>query len=132
MEEIYEYIERNNIEVVFANLKDVNGLYIDDNDVHIILINKKIKNTEEIKCILIEELTHYKVGVVPTTAFCGDYCQKLQRSKNEFKALKSIINELIPKETFKKFLESDTTKYEISQELGIPEEILEKAYYLYI
>lgn len=128
LNEMYNYIEDNNIELICKDLKKLNASYIKENNFECILLNENIKNECKLKCVLMEEIAHREVGVIPTNIFQNDYYNKLERSKNEFKALKYSSNEIIPFNIFKQYIKQDMTKFEVSEELGITEEFLERAY----
>ena len=104
-------------------------LKIDDED--FILIKKGLTENEEF-FTLTEEIAHYKMGVMPNNAFSKNYNDKLIRSKNEYKAFKCCVNELLPLDTLKSFLTDNTFKYEIANELHLPQKFVSEALDLYL
>ena len=90
----YDFAEKNNINILNANI-DANGYYIDIDNIPVIIINNKLSEKME-RLTLAEEIAHYSVGVTPTLPFATDYYNKLVRSKNEFKAFKWLQGNLLP------------------------------------
>ncbi len=130
-ENLYNYADKENINISYTNnLKKSNGLYMKVNDEDYIILDNKLDGIDE-KMALAEEIAHYEVGVTPTIPFKNDYYNMLIRSKNEFKAFKWMVNEMIPKDKLKLFLKQNMSKFEIADELGITVEFVEKAYKLY-
>lgn len=128
---LYNYADKENINISYTNnLKKSNGLYMKVNDEDFIILDNKLDGIDE-KMALAEEIAHYEVGVTPTIPFKNDYYNMLIRSKNEFKAFKWMVNEMIPKDKLKLFLKQNMSKFEIADELGITVEFVEKAYKLY-
>lgn len=128
---LYNYADKENINISYTNnLKKSNGLYMKVNDEDYIILDNKLDGIDE-KMALAEEIAHYEVGVTPTIPFKNDYYNMLIRSKNEFKAFKWMVNEMIPKDKLKLFLKQNMSKFEIADELGITVEFVEKAYKLY-
>ena len=118
--DLYKLAENENIKFYYNNLKDINGLYYNNN----ILLNNKIINTYKEKEVLAEELGHHFMGVIPSLPFSTDYYNKLIRSKNEFRAFKWQVNKLIP---FNYFLSENYSKYDIADELGVSASLVEEA-----
>ena len=130
-ENLYNYADKENINISYTNnLKKSNGIYMKVNDEDYIILDNKLDGIDE-KMALAEEIAHYEVGVTPTIPFKNDYYNMLIRSKNEFKAFKWMVNEMIPKDKLKLFLKQNMSKFEIADELGITVEFVEKAYKLY-
>lgn len=125
--ELYEIAAKENINIHKVNLKKLNGLYLDKN----IFLNSNIKNEFTEKIVLAEELGHHFSGVLPSLPFSTDYYNKLIRSKNEFRAKKWLIQEMIPLSTLKSYLRKNMNQYEIAEEFGISTSLLEEAYHLY-
>lgn len=125
--DLYILVEKEEISFHYCNLKDCNGLYYNN----CILLNKKIMNTNKEKEVLAEELAHHFTGVSPTLPFSTDYYNKLIRSKNEFKAKKWLINEIIPFDTLKRFFRQNMNKYDIAEELDISVSLVEDAFNIY-
>ena len=81
--------------------------------------------------VLAEELGHYFTGVYSTPPFSTEYYYKLLRSKNEFKARKWMISNLIPFSSLKRFLGANYSKYDIAEELDVDVSLVEDAFYIY-
>lgn len=132
IDEIYKYIKDKNIKLIYTNnLKNAKGLYLQVDNVDFILIKANLTVVEE-SFVLNEEIAHYKLGVVPTNAFDNTYYEKLIRSKNESRAFKYCVNELLPLHTLKSILKRSQYKYEVADELSLPEEFVSKAFDLYL
>lgn len=125
--DLYKLAENEKINIYFYNFKDLNGLFALGD----IYLNKKILNTYKEKEVLAEELGHYFSGVLPTPPFSTEYYIKLIRSKNEFKAKKWLINQVIPFDTLKRFLKKNMNKYDIAEELNVSASLVEDAFYIY-
>lgn len=125
--ELYDLAYKEKINIHKINLNKIYGLYFNNN----IFINNKIKNEGLEKVVLAEELGHYFMGVSPTPPFSNDYYNKLIRSKNEFKAKKWLINQVIPFDTLKQFLMQNMSKYDIADKLDISVSLVEDAFNIY-
>lgn len=128
---LYEYLEENKITLIYTDkLKSVYAIYLKIDNEDFILIKKGLSEDEEY-FTLVEEIAHYKTGVTPSNAFSKDYNDRLIRSKNEFKAFKSCVNELLPVGKLKSILHDNMFKYEVANELHLPEKFVSKALDLY-
>ncbi len=126
--DLYKLAEKENIDFYYDDkMKNCNSTYFND----CILINKKIINTGIEKEVLAEELGHHFVGVSPSPPFSTDYYNKLIRSKNEFKAKKWLINQVIPFDTLKRFLKQNMSKYDIAEEMDVSASLVEEALNIY-
>lgn len=129
IDELYKYVEDENITYIKADLKDAYGYCSEENK--LIILDNKINNIVLEKCTLAEECGHYFAGINPTIPVSNDYFTKIQRSKNEFKAVKWAISKLIPINTFKSLIKPDTFKYEVAEQLEVTEDFIEKACLIY-
>ncbi len=126
--DLYNLAEKENINFYYDDrMKKCNSTYYNN----CILINKKIINTNIEKEVLAEELGHHFMGVSPTPPFSTDYYNKLIRSKNEYKAKKWLINEIIPLNTLKTFLKQNMDIYDIAEELNVSASLVEDAFNIY-
>lgn len=125
--DLYDIVLKEHIDVYHIHLNKLNGLYLENN----IFINSNIKNENKEKLVLAEELGHYFGGVYPTLPFSTDYYNKLIRSKNEFKAKKWLINEIIPFNTLKSLLEQNMSKFDIAEKLDVSASLIEDAFNIY-
>jgi len=126
--ELYKYIEQNKIDIVEDSnyvLDKLKGMY--DQDTDTILLSKRLTE-EELKYVLLEEIAHREVGVIPTFIFSN--ADKIKRSRNEYKALKYCYSKLIPKDNINRLYDMNMTLYEASEELGITEEFIKRSYEL--
>lgn len=125
--DLYKLAEEENITFYYDNLKDSDGLYFNN----CILLSKKILNSFLEKEVLAEELGHHFMGVIPSLPFSTDYYNKLIRSKNEFKALKWMVYNLIPKNKLNQFLKLNYSKFDIADEFGVNASLIDEALYIY-
>ena len=131
LNDLYEYLEENKITLIYTDkLNSVYAIYLKIDDEDFILIKKGLSEDEEF-FTLTEEIAHYKTGVTASDAFSNNYTDKLIRSKNEFKAFKSCVNELLPVGKLKSILRDNMFKYEVANELRLPESFVSKALDLY-
>ena len=125
--DLYALAEKENINFFYKKSKDTDGLYLNG----CIMLNISILNTKKEKEVLAEELGHHFTGVSPTPPFSTDYYNKLVRSKNEFRAKKWLVNQIIPFDTLKQFLRQNMSKYDIANELDISVSLVEDAFNIY-
>lgn len=125
--DLYALAEKENINFFYKKSKDTDGLYLNG----CIMLNISILNTKKEKEVLAEELGHHFMGVSPTPPFSTDYYNKLIRSKNEYKAKKWLINEIIPLNTLKTFLKQNMDIYDIAEELNVSASLVEDAFNIY-
>lgn len=125
--DLYKLAEKEKINIYYQNFSDLDGLFLCGN----IYLSRKILNTNKERMVLAEELGHYFTGVSPTPPFSNEYYTKLIRSKNEFKAKKWLINEIIPFNTLKQFLKQNMNKYDIAETLDVNISLVEDAFKIY-
>ena len=131
LNELYELTEKENINVLKADLKNLNGCYIHDDKIEpTIILNKYAIEKETIA----EELGHHFKSVTPTTPFKGDYYNKLIRSINEFRAFKWYSDKLIPKDKFNMYIDKykPTSIYELADYFNVSVEYATKVCELYL
>lgn len=127
LDELYNLAKKENLDIYFTKFNGLNGLFLENN----IFLNKSILNTHIEKMVLAEELGHYFTGVIPTPPFSSEYYNKLLRSKNEFKAKKWVINNLIPFNKLNRFLSENYSKFDIAEELDVDASLIDYACKLY-
>lgn len=128
LEKLENLIHKEKIELVNCNMHDTKARIIQDNKNAFIFIDQhRIENSIEKKCILAEELGHYYYDALYSPLF---YDKQLI-DKNEYKATKWTFKTLINKDKLKKLSKQGYADYEIAEELGVTEELLEKAYNYY-
>lgn len=125
--DLYKLAEKENIGFLYDKNDDTDGLYCNN----CIMLNVSILNTKKEKEVLAEELGHHFMGVSPTPPFSDNYYDKLIRSKNEYKAKKWLINQVIPFDTLKSFLKQNMSKYDIADKLDISVSLVEDAFNIY-
>ncbi len=125
--DLYKIAEKEHINFLYRKTNDMNGLYFNN----CIMLNISILNTKKEKEVLAEELGHHFTGVSPTLPFSTDYYNKLVRSKNEYKAKKWLVKEIIPLDILKRFLKQNMSKYDIADELNVDASLIEDAFYIY-
>ncbi len=126
----YDFADKNKIKIIECDLGQAKGLCIYDSKKCNIYINNNINGVEK-KCVLAEEIAHFSKGIIKTEIFNNSYNNVLNRSINECRAVKWMIQNLIPFSILKQFIGKDMTKYDIAQELEVTEELVEKAYHIY-
>lgn len=130
---LYNIAEKEKIKVKqkdFGEL-EANGLCLYNSRKCNIYLNKNIETEIEEKCVLAEEIGHYKTGIDFNLLGSDDERDEITRSINEFRAKKWAVNELIPFKTFKRFLNTNCSKFEVANEIGVTEELLDMAMFVY-
>lgn len=133
IQELYNYADSKNIKIKnFTDKeKQLNGVCLYDTKKCNIYLNTAIETEVEEKCVLAEEIGHYETGIIKTNLNDNDEQSYLLRSINEFRAKKWAVNKLIPFDKFKRFLGTNYSKFEVANELGVTEEILDTACFVY-
>lgn len=68
LENLYNFATQNNIEIIRYKLKECRGLYVELNK-NYIFINNNITSPLMEKCIIAEEIGHFKAGVYPNNIY---------------------------------------------------------------
>lgn len=133
LEEFYNYADNKNIKIknFIDKERKMDGACLYDTKKCNIYLNKAIETEIEEKCVLAEEIGHYETGIISTKLNDIDEQSYLLRSINEFRAKKWAVGKLIPFNEFKRFLGTNYSKFEVANELGVTEEILETACFVY-
>lgn len=128
----YNYAKEKNIKIKeFTNKEKIlNGKCIYNIEKCNIYLNNAVDSEIERKCILAEELGHYEVGILKNFLKTDNY-NMLVRSINEFRAKKWVVNELIPFDKFKQFLDTNCSKFDVANELEVTEDLVELACFVY-
>ena len=129
LEYIEELINRENIQLINAYLKNSQGLYANYNNIKFIIYDKtKIRNSYEKKQILIEELSHYYYNA--TYNFNSD----LQFiNKQEYKAKMESYNLLIPFDKLQLLMQDNSiTFYDLADYFEVTVEYMQNAIEFYI
>lgn len=130
---LYDLAQKENISIKEKDFQDfqANGLCLYNTKKCNIYLNKNIETKTEIKCVLAEEIGHFKTGIDFNLLSTTKEDDLITRSINEFRAKKWAVNELIPFKQFKRFLDTNYTRFEVANELGVTEEMLDMAYFIY-
>ena len=130
---LYDIAKNEHINVKKKDFKEfkANGLCLYNAQKCNIYLNKNIETETEEKCVLAEEIGHYKTGIDFNLLSDTSEDSQITRSINEFRAKKWAVNELIPFKVFKGYLDSNYSKYEVANEIGVTEEMLDMAYFIY-
>jgi len=129
LNKLYNVAEKEKIYVKEMCLREAKGMYITCNDTNVILLNKNdIKTNKEELCTLAEELGHYYCNA----SYPIECTDKTLIDKAEYRATKYAFKTLINKERLIALSKQNLSKYEISEELGVTEELLDKAYDYYV
>jgi Zn-dependent peptidase ImmA (M78 family) len=100
MQSLLALAEKENIEVIHHSIpSSFLGLYIDDRDSSLIILDPSLKRYPPLqRCILAEELGHHFTSVGNTIHHAANFpFWKLHQSKTELKALKWSATNLIPR-----------------------------------
>ena len=128
LEKLEDLVYKEKIELIEYPMENTKARIIQNTKYSFIFMDRKqIENRIEEKCILAEELGHYYSDAL----YSPLYYDKELVDKNEYKATKWAFKALINKERLISLSQQNLSKYEISEELGVTEELLEKAYNYY-
>lgn len=130
--DLYNYANKHDISIIDLKLFNIKGIYFCNEKDNYIGLNYSIIDTSaEETCILAEECGHYAVGVEPLKLNNSIYSNKLINSRNEYRAKKWAIKQIVPFNELKKFLSQDLSKYEIAEKFDVTENFLEDAINIY-
>ena len=131
--DLYEIAEKDKIAIKMKDFKglEANGLCLCDNQKCKIYLNTQIETKVEEKCVLAEEIGHYKTGIAFNLLGAYNANYELTRSINEFRAKKWAVNEIIPFNVFKSYFGSNKSKFDIANELNVTEEFIDFAFFIY-
>ncbi len=127
LKKLYDIAEKENINVI--NFKMNNKAIIGNigNNYSIGLNYSIINNSNEEKTILAEELGHYYCNALYNSNYSN-----VEISKKEFRATKWAFKSLVPFQKLKElYKDGYRYTYEFAEELGVTEELIEKAYNYY-
>lgn len=127
LKKLYELADKENIDIIDFKMenKAIIGCI---NDNYTIGINySNIDDSCEEKCILAEELGHYY-----TNSFYNYKFTKEEITKREFRATKWAFKTLVPlRKLLQLYNNGFRYSYEFAEELGVTEDLIEKAYNYY-
>ncbi len=127
LEKLYDMAQRENIDIFNFKMKN-KAIIGHTGDNYAIGINYSIiDNSREEKTILAEELGHYYCNALYDSSYSN-----VDIEKREFRASKWAFKSLIPLSKFEKLYKNGCRyKYEFAEELGVTEDLVEKAYNYY-
>lgn len=128
LKKLYDIVERENIDIINFKMKNKAIIgSIDDN--YFVGLNYSIINdSKEEKTILAEELGHYYCNALYNTS-----CSDVEISKKEFRASKWAFKTLVPYQKLLQLHEEGCKyTYEFAEELGVTEDLINKAYNYYL
>lgn len=128
LNKLYNISEKENINVINFKMKNKAIIGCIDNSCCIGLNYSKIDNSCEEKTILAEELGHYYCNCFYNSSFSNE-----EISKREFRATKWAFKTLVPFSKLKQLYDEGCKyTYEFAEELGVTEELINKAYNYYL
>lgn len=125
LNKLYDIAENENIKIYNYNLDNANGIFININNINAIALNyKKIDTSTKEKCVLAEELGHYYYDAT-YSPLCSDVSFI---NRQEFRAKKWAFKTLVSPSKIKNLVSKGTKyTYEIAEELGVTEDMLNLA-----
>lgn len=126
---LYDIAEKENLKIYDLYIENCNGCYLNIDKINAIALNyDRLGTYINEKCVLAEELGHYYCDAVyPLT--CKD---NTVISKNEYRAKKWALKALISPSALNDIANKGKCfKYEIAEEIGVTEDLLEMAYNYY-
>ncbi len=128
LNKLYNIAEKENINIINFKMKNKAIIGCIDNNYTIGLNYSIINNSNEEKSILAEELGHYYCNAL----YNSDY-SNIEINKREFRATKWAFKTLIPYSKLLKLREEGFKyNYEFAEELGVTEDLVNKAYNYYL
>lgn len=127
LKKLYDIADREKINVIDFKMKN-KAIIGCTNDNYSIGLNYSIlENSSEEKTILAEELGHYY-----TNNLYDEQCSKIEKAKREYRANKWAFKTLVPYSKLLQLKEEGCKyNYEFAEELGVTEDLVEKAYNYY-
>lgn len=127
LNKLYDIAEKENIDIIDFKMRNKAIIGCIDDSYTIGLNYSNIDNSSEEKTILAEELGHY------FTSSLYDSNSSLETiERKEFKSRKWAFKVLAPYEKLKQlYKEGCRYNYEFAEELGVTEDLIEKAYSYY-
>ncbi len=127
LERLYDIAEKENIDIINFKMKNKAIIGCFNNNYTIGLNYVDISNSSEEKTILAEELGHYYCNALYNSKYSNE-----EISKKEFRATKWAFKTLVPYSKLKELNNKGFTYYyEVAEELGVTEDLIEKAYKYY-
>lgn len=128
LKKLYDIAEKEDISIIDFKMKNKAIIGCINDNYSIGLNYSIIKNTNEEKTILAEELGHYYCNALYNSNHSSS-----KISKMEFRATKWAFKSLVPFSKLKQlYKEGFRYTYEFAEELGVTEELIKKAYNYYL
>lgn len=127
LKKLYNIAEKENITVIDFKMKNKAIIGCIDNNYCIGINYSNINNSSEEKTLLAEELGHYYCNALYNSNYSN-----IEISKKDFRATKWAFKSLVPFKSLKSLYQRGYRyAYEFAEELGVTEELIEKAYNYY-
>ena len=127
LKKLYDIAEKENINVINFKMKNKAIIGCIEDNYSIGLNYSIISSSSEEKTILAEELGHYYCNALYNSNYSN-----IEISKKEFRATKWTFKTLVPFKKLKELYKNGCRyTYEFAEELGVTEELIEKAYNYY-
>ena len=99
--DIYNRLENSNVRVMsLKNGNEVKAVSFNSpgDKFYICLYDNLIESETDEVCVLAEEEAHYNVGIIPTNVNSNSRLDIISRRKNELRAKKYAVKNLVPKD----------------------------------
>lgn len=127
LNKLYDIAEKENINIIDFKMQNKAIIGRLNNNYTIGINYSNIDNSYEEKTILAEELGHYYCNALYSSSYSN-----IEISKTEFRATKWAFKMLIPYPKLKELANKGYKYYyEFAEELGVTEDLIEKAYNYY-
>lgn len=127
LKKLYSIAEKENIDIIDFKMKNKAIIGCIDDNYTIGLNYSLISNSNEEKTILAEELGHYYCNALYNSNYSNE-----EISKKEFRATKWAFKTLVPYQKLLQLHEEGCEyTYEFAEELGVTEDLINKAYCYY-
>ena len=127
LKKLYDISDREKINIIDFKMENKAIIGCTDGNYSIGLNYSILENSSEEKTILAEELGHYY-----TNNLYYKHCSKIEKAKREYRANKWAFKTLIPYSKLLQLKEQGCKyNYEFAEELGVTEDLVEKAYKYY-
>lgn len=128
LNKLYNIAEKENISIIDFKMKNKAIIGCIEDNYSIGLNYSIIEDSHEEKTILAEELGHYYCNALYNSNYSST-----EISKREFRAIKWAFKTLVPFQKLKQLYDDGCRyTYEFAEELGVTEELIEKAYTYYL
>ena len=128
LKKLYSIAEKENIDIIDFRMENKAIIGCINNNYTIGLNYSLIDNSNEEKTILADDLGHYYCNALYNSNYSNE-----EISKKEFRATKWAFKTLVPyKKLLQLYEEGCKYKYEFAEELGVTEDMIEKAYNYYL